>query len=177
MELLAWNSWLQTINESSEKELDRELHFLMTEPGIPFVERNLRMGYLYFTKDCLGAAASVFRKIESVLTQKKDDPEFLQENEEGLHILWMGYRLEKNMCGGYELREVGCDPACCGPLCCCLGAAGLAVCNIDLNSITNCGADPDNPGCLDNCMNNCCSGCCTCVNCHWMDPDYKGIPR
>lgn len=170
MELSVWNRWLQKIDESSEEYLESELHFLMTRPGVPFVERNLRLGYLYFAKDCLGAAASAFQKIASVVEQKKDDSEFIRENEGGIRILKMGYRIVEDGCGGYDVVETGCGSSCCAPLCCCFGAAAvMAVCGIDLGHITNCGGAGE-PGCLDDFMNNCCRCCCVCVNCHWMDP-------
>ena len=167
LELSGWNSWLKKIDESSEEEIECELNYLMTDPALPFVERNLRLGYLYFTKDCLGAAVSAFRKVASVAEQRKNDPEFVRENEGGLRILQMGYRIVDDGCGGYDIVETGCGSSCCAPMCCCFGAAAvMAVCGIDLDSITNCGGAGE-PGCLDNFMDSCCGCCCTLCNCHW----------
>lgn len=169
LELSAWNGWLQRINESTEEELERELDGLMTGPALPFVEQNLRLGYLYFAKDCLGAATTAFRKVASAVEREKDNPEFVRENQDGLWILQTKYRAERDICGNIKIEEVG-ECGCCAPMCCCFGAAAvMAVCGIDLENITNCGGSGE-PGCLDDFMNNCCRCCCVCVNCHWMDP-------
>ena len=167
MEISAWNSWLQKVDSCSPEQLELELDGLAGQSELSFVERNLRLGYLYFLQDALGAATSTFRKVVSTVSREGSDPSFVRENRDGLRILQMGWKIVEDGCGGFELHETGCGSGASGPFCCC-GCIGILVvmgiCGINAGDITNCGG-PGEPGCLDNFMNNCFSGCGKCCNC------------
>ena len=173
MEISAWNSWLERVREQPPEQFEQEIGDLTRRDDLPFVERNLRLGYLYFVQDALGAATNTFRNIVSTVSQQREDAEFVRENRAGLNILYMGWRVVEDGCGGFELRETGCGGGgSAGPFCCCGCVCILVVmgiCGVNLGDITNCGSGAGEPGCLDNFMNNCFSGCGKCCGCRWFD--------
>lgn len=154
---------MEKINKSSLEEIEQEIDFLTKQSHTPFVEKNLRLGYLYFTKDCLGAATNMFQEIVSTVSKEKGNPAFVSENREGLNILYMGWRIVEDGCGGFRIVDDGCDS--CGPFCCCCGIiAVMGICGINCSEITTCNT-ADGQGCLDNCMDGCCGGCAACCGC------------
>lgn len=154
---MAWNDWIQYIEHSSKTELAEEAQKIELDQALPFVEKKLKLGYLYFKQDLIGTATNVFQEVKDRITQEKHNSAFIQENEQGLKILYMGWDIIDDGCGGFEIVETGCE---CGPICGCIGiAAVMAICGISVNDLTTCDTT-DGQGCCDNALNSCCNGGC-----------------
>ncbi|MBQ4561396.1 MAG: hypothetical protein IJA55_03575 [Clostridia bacterium] len=156
MEATAWDIWINRINNSSVDDIDTEI-LCLEKTNMPYVEKNLKLGYLYYSKDFLGTATNIFKSLSKKISSERTNFEFIKENEQGLNILYMGFRLEPDGCGGFEIIETGCGADCCGPVCGCIGiAAVMACCGINSDDITTCDTE-DGQGCLDNGINSCCN--------------------
>lgn len=159
MEMVSWNHWIKKIDNSSIDEIDSEIFAIETDDKTPYVEKNLKLGYLYYTKDYLGTATQIFKALAKKIDVEKSNFRFIEENKKGLNILYMGFRIVPDGCGGFDIIESNCCGDGCGPICACLGiAAVMSICGIAVSDITTCDTT-DGQGCCDNGLNSC-DGCC-----------------
>lgn len=162
----SWNKWIERINNASPETIDKEIYEIESKEELPFVEKNLKLGYLHFANDRLGKATNIFHSVATVILKEAKNESFKSENEKGLNILYMGWRIVPDGCGGFDVFESGdCCSEGCGPICCCIGIAGaMAICGISADDITTCDTT-DGQGCFDNCLGSCCGGCEDCGGC------------
>ena len=166
---IAWNDWIQYIEHSSKTELAEEAQKIELDQAIPFVEKKLKLGYLFFKQDLIGTATNVFQEVKERITQEKHNSAFIRENEQGLKVLRMGWSIIDDGCGGFEIVSSGCGGECCGPVCGCIGiAAVMAVCGIESQDICSFDASGKETG---GCLGKACVSCCNC--CEYC---YTGKP-
>lgn len=161
---IAWNDWVQCIEHSSKTELAEETQKLELDQAIPFVEKKLKLGYLYFKQDLIGTATNVFQEVKDKITQEKHNSAFVQENEQGFKILYMGWDIIDDGCGGFEIVPSGCGVDCCGPVCGCIGiAAVMAICGIEAQDVCSYDASTgESGGCIGKAGVSCCNCCDSC---------------
>ena len=157
MEVASWNNWVQRIDGCSVSEIDSEIFAVEADDSTPFVEKNLKLGYLYYSKDYLATATTVFKGLADKIRAEAKNFDFIRENEKGLNILHMAWYIEPDGCGGYDIfeHEGCCGGDECGCICGCIGiAAVMSVCGIEADAISDCDTT-DNQGCCDNGLNSC----------------------
>ena len=164
MEMATWNHWVKKIDNSSIAEIDSEISAVEVDDVTPYVEKNLKLGYLYYSKDFLGTATKIFNNLSRKISAEKNNFEFIQENEKGLNIMYMGLHIVPDGCGGFDVFESDCCGNSCGPICGCLGiAAVMAICGIsteDVCSISGSGSTYTESGCIPDALNGCSDCCC-----------------
>ena len=159
MRVESWEMWVNRINGSSVDSIDSEILAVENDSLTPYVEKQMKLGYLYYSKDYLGTAAKVFQSLIQRINSEHHNFQFIEENKKGLNILNMSFRIVPDGCGGFDIFESDCCGEACCPVCGCIGiAAILAVCKISTSEITTCDTT-DGQGCFDNCCNSC-DGCC-----------------
>lgn len=151
--------WKQQIQKKDPQNLRTEINKIQENNSIALIEKELKLGFLYYCLDCLAAAQVHFRKIVNAYYDNINNKEFLLENEKGINILFR-FKIIPDGCGGWDIVESGCGVDVCQPFCCCLGIITvMACCGISADQITTCDTT-DGQGCLDNCLNGCCGWCC-----------------
>lgn len=157
MEQAMWNKWIKKIDNSSVDEMNYELSIIENDEKMPFVEKNFKLGYLYYSKDCLGTATKIFKSVVEKISAEKNNFDFIKENGKDINIVYEDYEIEPDGNGGWKCREVskGNELGCC---ICCGGLLAIPCCGIQAADISTCDTT-DGQGCLDNCLNGCC-GCC-----------------
>lgn len=158
---------MKAISNSTCDEVETEIINVSADESTPFVEKNLKLGYLYFHKDYLGTATNIFKNIVDKVSIEKTNSEFFKENEKGLNILYMGFRIIPDGCGGFDVIESGCGVDCCGPICGCLGIVTvMAICGISADQVCSYNSyTGESGGCIGNCGTSCCNGCADCYGC------------
>jgi len=166
MEMTAWNHWIKKIDSSSIDDINSEIS-IVEDSAIPYVEKNLKLGYLYYSKDFLGTATKVFKTLAEKISNEKNNFEFIKENEKGLNIMYMGWHIVPDGCGGFDIFESDCCGDSCGPICGCLGiAAVMAICGISADDVCSFDASSGTSGgCIGNGLTGCCNGCADCYGC------------
>ena len=159
---ISWNDWIQFVEHSSKTELAEEAQKIELSQTIPYVEKKLKLGYLYFKQDLIGTATNVFQEVKDRITQEKHNSAFVQANEQGLKILYMGWDIIDDGCGGFEIVPSGCGVDCCGPVCGCIGiAAVMAICGISAQDVCAYNyATGEESGCIPDAGNALCNCCC-----------------
>ena len=131
-----WNSWIKEIDSADKELINNEIAKLQENETIPFVERNLKLGYLYYQADCIAKATTIFSEVSKTIKLHINEPSFVKENKDGLGVMYMGYRVDSDGCGGFEIIETGCGPDVCVPVCCCLGLVTvMACCGIEADQV------------------------------------------
>lgn len=139
MDISSWNLWINSVETKNKNEIDTEIEDAKNDDELDFVEKNLKLGYLYYKKDWLGTATSFFSKVRNKISDEKNNYEFFKENENGIRILKMGYGVQGDGCGGFEIVESSCCGDFCGPFCACFGIVTvMACCGIDVDSTCDC---------------------------------------
>lgn len=164
MEIESWNNWINKIDSSSIIEIESEIANIENNNSTPYVEKNLKLGYLYYSKDYLGTATKIFKTLAQKISDEKNNFDFIKENKTDLNVLYMGFKLIPDGCGGFEVVEDDCGSDCCVPFCGCMGIiVVMSVCGISASDITTCDTT-DGQGCCDNSLNSC-SQCFCCDIC------------
>lgn len=156
---IVWNDWVKYVEYSSKAELAEETQKIELDQTIPFVEKKLKLGYLYFKQDLIGTATNLFHEVKERIAREKHNSDFVQENEQGLKILRMGWSIIDDGCGGFEIVETGCG---CGPFCGCLGiVVVMAVCGIEAQDVFEFDyATGESSGCCSDALDAGCNCCC-----------------
>lgn len=159
---------MQRIDSSSINEIDSEISLIEIDNKTPYVEKSLKLGYLYYSKDFLGTASKIFKKLAETISKEKNNFEFIKENEKDLNILYMGWHIVPDGCGGFDVFETDCCADSCGPICGCLGlVVVMSVCGISADDV--CSYDVStgtSGGCVGECGKGCCNGCAPCCGCN-----------
>lgn len=159
MEITSWNQWIKKIDNSSIAEIDSEISAIEVDDTTPYVEKNLKLGYLYYSKDFLGTATKVFKNLSQKISAEKNNFKFIKENEKGLNILRMASG------DGYCIvRELDCCDLGIGPFCGCFGIiVAMAICGIsadDVCSSSGSGSSVEFGGCCPDALDSGCDCCC-----------------
>lgn len=127
-------------------------------PHLPFVEKKMKLGYLYFKQDLIGAATNVFQELKDKIVKEKDNHDFIKENERELNIMYMGWRLIDDGCGGFDIVEGGGN---CGAFGCCFGIiVVMAICGIGAEDVFTFDYNTgESGGCLNDILQFLCVDC------------------
>ena len=160
MEQAMWNKWINKIDNSSIDEMNYELSVIESDEEMPFVEKNIKLGYIYYSKDCLGTATKMFQSVAERISELKDNFDFIPKRKKDDNIAYMGWSIVPDGCGGFEIVETGCCGDGCGPICGCIGIATvMVICGLSVEDVTTCDTT-DGQGCCDNGLNGICDCCC-----------------
>ena len=156
-EVKSWNQWATEINSSSREAINHEIATMENNTEVPFVEKNLKLGYLYFANDQLGKATNLFHNIAAVISKEIKNTMFRKENEKGLNILREEWECVP-IPGGFRIGPSGGEFSGFCNFCCCFAGVAviMGVFGISVNDITTCDTT-DGQGCLDNCLEGCCN--------------------
>lgn len=161
MENTYLSHWINNVENFSISEINKEIVKIENDGSLPYVEKNLKLGYLYYTKDYIGTATNIFNNLTITILKYKTNFDFIRENEKGLNIFHMGFKIVPDGCGGFEIFETG---SCCGPICGCLGiAAIMAICGISAEQVCSFDSSTgESGGCIGDILGWCCNGCACC---------------
>lgn len=154
--------WMNRIENYSITEINEEIFKIEKDDLLPYVEKELKLGCLYYAKDYIGTATNIFSNLTITISKQKTNFDFIKENKKGLNILQMGFKIVPDGCGGFEVFETG---GYCGPICGCIGiVAVMAICGISADQVCSFDSSTgESGGCIGNCLGWCCNGCaCLC---------------
>lgn len=164
MERAAWNQWANTVNNSSFAEINDQISSLEADKNISYIEKNIKLGYLYFSKNYLGTATNIFYNIKKTIFENKNNFEFLNKNKDDINIMLSEWKVTPDGRGGYSVSEVGDILA---PICCCCGILGvIAICRCEPDSICTFDSDTGKSGgCIGYSVDYCCGTVFGCLGC------------
>jgi hypothetical protein len=167
MEQAMWNKWINKIDNSSIDEMNYELSVIENDEEMPFVEKNIKLGYIYYSKDCLGTATKMFQSVAEKFSEIKNNFDFIPQKEKDENVAYMGWYISPNGCGGYECIENDCCSDGCGPICGCLGIiAAMSICGLSADDVCSYDASSgESGGCVGNGITGCCNGVAPCCGC------------
>lgn len=166
MEMTAWSQWTNSVNNSSLAGIDEQISLIESDKNIPYVEKNVKLGYLYFSKNYLGTATNIFNNVKKTISENKNNFEFLTNNKDDINVLYSEWEVSPDGHGGYSVREID---ECAGPVCCCFSCGILCmigVCRCEPDSICTYDSTTGKSGvCIGSSVDCCCGSVFNCIGC------------
>ena len=155
------NNWGQSKKGLSKEMIDYEIEKLSTNNSVPYVEKNIKLAFLYYCKDFVGTATKIIKETRNKIDLEKDNALFLKENEKGINIL-----RDNIFVIIFEAAEDFCGSSF-GAFCCCFGlVAGMAICGISADQVCSFDANTgESGGCIGDCGAGFCNGIAPCCGC------------